>query len=121
MTAPLTPIYFSPQGINGILADEMGLGKTVQSICTLAHLAEVCGCVFALFPLSGHWLNARDVIYLTRGLLAGSILVLLQAARVCVALLGQRLSSVGDTCATYSIHSLTFSYLALSHLLLHFV
>ena len=28
------------QGINGILADEMGLGKTVQSICTLAHLAE---------------------------------------------------------------------------------
>lgn len=28
------------QGINGILADEMGLGKTVQSIVTLAHLAE---------------------------------------------------------------------------------
>ena len=28
------------QGINGILADEMGLGKTVQSIATLAHLAE---------------------------------------------------------------------------------
>jgi DNA helicase INO80 len=29
------------QGINGILADEMGLGKTIQSIATLAHLAEV--------------------------------------------------------------------------------
>ncbi len=28
------------QGINGILADEMGLGKTIQSIATLAHLAE---------------------------------------------------------------------------------
>ncbi|EDQ93100.1 uncharacterized protein MONBRDRAFT_323, partial [Monosiga brevicollis MX1] len=28
------------QGINGILADEMGLGKTIQSISTLAHLAE---------------------------------------------------------------------------------
>eukprot|EP00039_Didymoeca_costata_P001496 m.52961 g.52961 ORF g.52961 m.52961 type:complete len:1185 (+) comp10830_c0_seq1:304-3858(+) len=30
-------------GINGILADEMGLGKTVQSIATLAHLAETHG------------------------------------------------------------------------------
>jgi DNA helicase INO80 len=29
------------QGINGILADEMGLGKTIQTICFLAHLAEV--------------------------------------------------------------------------------
>ncbi|GMM34466.1 chromatin-remodeling ATPase [Saccharomycopsis crataegensis] len=28
------------KGINGILADEMGLGKTVQSISTLAYLAE---------------------------------------------------------------------------------
>lgn len=28
------------QGINGILADEMGLGKTIQSIATIAHLAE---------------------------------------------------------------------------------
>ena len=27
-------------GVNGILADEMGLGKTVQSIVTLAYLAE---------------------------------------------------------------------------------
>jgi DNA helicase INO80 len=27
-------------GINGILADEMGLGKTVQTIVSLAHLAE---------------------------------------------------------------------------------
>ena len=31
------------QGINGILADEMGLGKTIQSISTLAYLAETEG------------------------------------------------------------------------------
>lgn len=30
-------------GINGILADEMGLGKTVQTIVSLAHLAEEKG------------------------------------------------------------------------------
>ena len=34
-------IFKIHQGINGILADEMGLGKTVQTIATLAHLAEV--------------------------------------------------------------------------------
>ena len=28
-------------GTNGILADELGLGKTVQTIATLAHIAEV--------------------------------------------------------------------------------
>ena len=40
------------QGINGILADEMGLGKTVQTIATLAHLAEVrqhCFSDFAIY------------------------------------------------------------------------
>eukprot|EP00053_Salpingoeca_punica_P020189 m.210151 g.210151 ORF g.210151 m.210151 type:complete len:1163 (-) comp17815_c1_seq2:46-3534(-) len=43
------------QGINGILADEMGLGKTVQSICTLAHLAEtenIWGPFLIVAPLS---------------------------------------------------------------------
>ena len=51
----LVSLYSLFQGINGILADEMGLGKTVQSICTLAHLAEaenIWGPFMVIAPLS---------------------------------------------------------------------
>eukprot|EP00049_Salpingoeca_infusionum_P019547 m.362363 g.362363 ORF g.362363 m.362363 type:complete len:1404 (+) comp20404_c0_seq1:299-4510(+) len=50
------------QGINGILADEMGLGKTIQSISTLAHLAEaenIWGPFLVVTPAStlNNWCN----------------------------------------------------------------